>query len=257
MLKKFSIFLLLSTAIHAGLLLVFQSSSTTKPANMSASHKKYKNIQLAILEYAEYYHLNQPAEKRASTNTRLKQANSHVSPSSKTFFQGNKTDRNNAQQMDFSKKVEDQLSQPEKPDLPEGSLDTQTSSSKITNDTVISTYISEINDQDSLIASSETAQEAQTEKLDALLDQTFWHHFSYPRIAVKYGWQGLVTVGVRIEANGALSNIHIIESSGYPALDNAALKSIKRIAVLEGAGEWLHGLHYDTQLPILYKLMDS
>ena len=81
--------------------------------------------------------------------------------------------------------------------------------------------------------------------------------FSYPALAQRRNWQGEVRLGLRVEADGQLSNIRIIKSSGYTILDRAALRSLEQIATLPDIGSWLHGRHFDTVLPVEYRLIDS
>lgn len=82
-------------------------------------------------------------------------------------------------------------------------------------------------------------------------------YFSYPVLAQRRNWQGEVQLGLRVGADGQLSNIHIIKSSGYSILDRAAIKSLKQIAAIPGASDWLHGRHFDTVMPVEYRLIDS
>lgn len=80
-------------------------------------------------------------------------------------------------------------------------------------------------------------------------------HFTYPRLAQRNGWQGLVKLGLRIEPNGQLSRIRVISTSGYAVLDQAAMETLNRISVLRDIDAWLRGRPLDTVLPIEYKLL--
>jgi protein TonB len=51
---------------------------------------------------------------------------------------------------------------------------------------------------------------------------------SYPRIARMRGWEGVVDVDVSIAADGAVAGAAVARSSGYAALDDAALDSARR-----------------------------
>lgn len=93
--------------------------------------------------------------------------------------------------------------------------------------------------------------------LQASLGKQLSEYFNYPGLARKRGWQGQVKLRLRIEGNGNLSNIRLYKSSGYPSLDNAALKSLQRVARLPDASTWLHGMHYDIVVPVEYHLIDS
>lgn len=106
-------------------------------------------------------------------------------------------------------------------------------------------------------AELKTLSQQQVARINAHLNQTFDQYFSYPRLAQRNGWQGMVKLGLRIEANGQLSHIRLLSTSGFPVLDQAALNSLNRISTLKDANIWLDGLHLDTVLPVQYKLVDS
>lgn len=79
----------------------------------------------------------------------------------------------------------------------------------------------------------------------------------YPGIAVRNAWEGRVNLGMRVLANGKLTDIHVVNSSGYRILDSAAVKSVVRVATLPEARDWLQGREIDVILPVIYKLTDS
>lgn len=95
------------------------------------------------------------------------------------------------------------------------------------------------------------------ERADKQLHSDFARHFYYPYLAQRRNWQGEVRLGLRIEASGRLSHIHIVKSSGYAVLDQAALDSLKKVASIPDAGHWLRGNSFDTVLPVEYRLIDS
>lgn len=78
----------------------------------------------------------------------------------------------------------------------------------------------------------------------------------YPAIARRKGWQGIVILALHIESDGLISDLHVNETSGYPALDQAAMKSLQ-LASIPGARKWLHGSSIDMLIPIEYRLLDS
>lgn len=82
-------------------------------------------------------------------------------------------------------------------------------------------------------------------------------HFVYPALARREGWQGEVKVGVRVNADGRLSDIHLVASSGHDVLDRAALRSLAELRRLDDGGRWLSGSHFDMVLPIQYHLIDG
>jgi protein TonB len=82
-------------------------------------------------------------------------------------------------------------------------------------------------------------------------------HFSYPLLARRRGWEGIVRIGVRVEANGSLTRLHLVEPSPYDVLNTAAMKSLSRLARLPKAADWLHGGHIDLVLPVEYRLLEG
>ena len=100
-------------------------------------------------------------------------------------------------------------------------------------------------------------REALQKRLRDQLGDSLRAHFHYPRIARHRGWEGLVEVGLRVEANGRLSDIRILRTSGYSVLDRAALASVGRIQRLREASQWLGGQHIDLVLPVQYRLIDG
>jgi len=97
----------------------------------------------------------------------------------------------------------------------------------------------------------------QVARINAHLNQAFGQYFNYPRLAQRNGWQGIVKLGLRVESNGQLSHIRLLSTSGFPVLDQAALETLNRISTLQDVDIWLKGLHFDTVLPIQFKLVDS
>lgn len=82
-------------------------------------------------------------------------------------------------------------------------------------------------------------------------------HFSYPPLARRRGWQGEVILALRVEADGRISNTRVARSSGYGALDRAALESLRRLPPLETAAHLLNGRRLDLQLPVIYRLKEG
>ena len=87
------------------------------------------------------------------------------------------------------------------------------------------------------------------------LERAFALHFYYPRRAIKRGWQGEVKISLRIEANGHLTRVRILNSSGHKLLDNAAITSIHKVQILPTAIALLDGQILDLVLPVEYRLL--
>ncbi len=96
-----------------------------------------------------------------------------------------------------------------------------------------------------------------TSRLAGQLRDALAPYFAYPMMARRNGWQGQVRVGLRVEADGHLSHVHIAHSSGYRLLDSAALATLNHISAVPQAAGWLEGRHFDMVLPIDYRLIDG
>lgn len=88
------------------------------------------------------------------------------------------------------------------------------------------------------------------ERLNALISV----HKKYPVFAIRRGWQGTVELGLRVEANGKLTQVRILKTSGYRILDEAALTMLTSADNVKGIELWLNGGYFDTTLPVEYRL---
>jgi len=79
---------------------------------------------------------------------------------------------------------------------------------------------------------------------------------TYPAIARRKGWQGIVKLELHIEADGSISNLQLDETSGYSVLDQAAIQCLQ-YASLPGAAHWLQGQTINIVVPVEYRLVDS
>jgi protein TonB len=91
-------------------------------------------------------------------------------------------------------------------------------------------------------------------QLEAALYTALRPHFYYPPLARQQGWEGEVRLALRVEANGLLTQVHIVRSSGYGILDHAALRSLGRVRHLPEAIALLNGRSHDVILPVQYQL---
>lgn len=57
---------------------------------------------------------------------------------------------------------------------------------------------------------------------------TIINKLTYPMIARTMGWSGKVTVAFTVCADGSVEELSIVESSGFTALDNNALETIRK-----------------------------
>jgi protein TonB len=84
------------------------------------------------------------------------------------------------------------------------------------------------------------------QRINAARDST------YPLIAKKRGWQGRVVVQIRLDIEGELLSVQIIEGSKYPVFDDAASDLVSK--VLERPYPHYLGREVVLKLPITYRL---
>jgi TonB family protein len=102
----------------------------------------------------------------------------------------------------------------------------------------------------------ELTSAAKYQRVRAELFKALLPYFEYPSTARRRGWQGRVKVGLLVEADGDLSGVHLVESSGYASLDEAAVKNVIELGNVPGATQWLNGRELDVILPVNYRLQD-
>ncbi len=61
-------------------------------------------------------------------------------------------------------------------------------------------------------------------------------HLVYPLRARRMGWSGRVLLAVELSALGELDQVRVMASSGFGALDEAAVESVRRAAPFEAPG---------------------
>jgi len=106
-------------------------------------------------------------------------------------------------------------------------------------------------------SSSSTPSRAETDRhLRACVMELITQQLTYPAIARRKGWQGVVKLELHIESDGLISALHIDETSGYAVLDRAAMESLQ-LASVPDAAQWLHGAAVDIVVPVEYRLIDS
>ena len=87
------------------------------------------------------------------------------------------------------------------------------------------------------------------------LKETIRARFTYPRMAQRMGWEGLVGLSLHIEDDGSLNQVRIARSSGHKILDENARKTIQHIGRLQVASN-LTIRPVDTEIEVLYRLTE-
>ena len=55
-------------------------------------------------------------------------------------------------------------------------------------------------------------------------------HLSYPAVARRMGWSGRVVLSFVVAEDGSILSLQVRNSSGYPALDQCAVDTVKSVA---------------------------
>ena len=76
-------------------------------------------------------------------------------------------------------------------------------------------------------------------RLSALLHQEILQHQRYPAMARRQRREGVATIRFQLYPNGELQAVSLGNSSGYKALDSAALRAVKHVSPFPQAGEYL------------------
>ena len=79
-------------------------------------------------------------------------------------------------------------------------------------------------------------------------------HREYPRVALMRGWEGTVTMRLRVASGGKLIEAKVESSSGHPVLDTQALEMVKRVAALPAPPEGLREREFAVLVPVVFRL---
>jgi len=105
------------------------------------------------------------------------------------------------------------------------------------------------------LAATRSTESVALNNLRQQLKETIRARFTYPRMARRMGWEGLVGLSLHIENDGSLNQIRIARSSGHKVLDDNARKTIQSIGRLQLASN-LTIQAADTEIEVLYRLTD-
>ncbi len=111
--------------------------------------------------------------------------------------------------------------------------------------------------RESSASSPQMSTAAQRNYLLGQLQDQLSRYLNYPLRARRRGWEGEVLLGLRLDSEGQLHDIHLLHSSGYALLDRSALKALARIERLQLPvnAPPLQPTH--LQLPVIYRLSES
>ena len=81
--------------------------------------------------------------------------------------------------------------------------------------------------------------------------------FSYPRLAIRNGWQGTVMLAFKINFSGEIFEQKVSKTSGYRILDQAALKSLLEIKHINISKNIQYYNPVSIELPVIFRLNES
>ncbi len=86
------------------------------------------------------------------------------------------------------------------------------------------------------------------------ISQALARHKEYPRIAQMQGWQGAVTMRLRVAPSGRLLDAEVHTSSGYEVLDRQALAMASKAGLLPAPPEGLRDREIAVLVPVVFRL---
>ncbi len=95
------------------------------------------------------------------------------------------------------------------------------------------------------------------EQYSGLLGRTIAKYKSYPKIAIRRGWQGKVILDLKIDGNGNVLSANVRDSSGHAALDKEAIKMVKKAAPFPKPPAALQSQSFNIIVPVSFKLANS
>jgi protein TonB len=102
-----------------------------------------------------------------------------------------------------------------------------------------------------------SADAAAAARVRALVLADLARHFYYPAMARARGWEGEVLLAFRVQHDGYLQAARVSRTSGFVALDQAALHSLRRVERITQADNWRLDRDLDMQIPVIYRLTDA
>lgn len=154
------------------------------------------------------------------------------------------------------KKQKPPRSVPEKP-VPERLEPPSEKASKLQSENVSElskvSKVSKVSKDSSVPRAEAPDQQAQQRYLEALAAQINRQKF-YPGLSRRFGEQGRIVVSFVIQRSGELSDIQVVESSGYPRLDNAAIETLKRVSPFTKIPAAIDRDAWPMKLPVTFSL---
>jgi protein TonB len=97
-------------------------------------------------------------------------------------------------------------------------------------------------------------QAAQATQVRLWLQEQLRSHFRYPGLARRRGLEGTVVLHFRVEKDGQIINIKVLDSSGHGILDRNAHATLENIGRVDHGQPLLISQALDLTLPVIYRL---
>lgn len=105
--------------------------------------------------------------------------------------------------------------------------------------------------------SAKTGADARRNFLLGQLQDQLSRYLNYPLRARRRGWEGEVLLGLHLAADGRLSDIRLLRSSGHTALDRSALQALVRLGRLHLPADVPTLQPTELHLPVVFRLSES
>lgn len=81
-----------------------------------------------------------------------------------------------------------------------------------------------------------------------------YKHVRYPKRALKLNQEGTVLLEVVLKRSGDILSVKILQSAGYPALDDAAVKAVEKTAPFDALPKGIPGDSAEFTLPFTFQI---
>lgn len=113
---------------------------------------------------------------------------------------------------------------------PEPVIDSPVVAEKISEEMVNEAQVSTLAKTDTVVADTGLVEALYVEANLHYIKDNIQKRIVYPRLARKMSWEGKVIVSFVVDKDGNVQDVHIVESSGFTALDKNAIATIEKAA---------------------------
>jgi protein TonB len=103
-------------------------------------------------------------------------------------------------------------------------------------------------------AVDESRERTLIEQYQQIISARIKQYEEYPPVAKRRHWEGTTVVQLRLSPDGKVTDVSVVEKSGYEVLDEAAVKMIRKASPLPLPPEGLRGRDHTVLVPIKFRL---